>query len=364
MTMPRYTSNAETPWTTKPFVPCVPVSPKEVPSLRDELAGPGLRIGVKNVADMDRDWAFASLLKPMQHHWDNGVAIFPFERRSSGLVANQTYFDHPEWCSRYLRYVHRSPTFRARWARATGPWSGKVVIDVGCGPGNVAACLEQEAKLLVGVDISRGALQSAAQFGYTPVHADAQDLPFQSHCADIVIANAVLHHCDDMAKTLSEAARLVRLNGVLVTDHDPQLSAYKFKGMGLALWKWRLAPYRLMKVGFHRSLAEQTIALASEIHHNPGDGVTPQFFESVLVPLGFEVRLYPHNHDLGEEVFSGKWGRSVKKVRIAQMLSGLDPDSRTSALSIMCVATRVRCESRPPLSGATGSSILRSCPAA
>jgi hypothetical protein len=126
----------------------------------------------------------------------------------------------------------------------------------------------------------------------------------------------------------------------------------------------RLPTYHLMKVGFHASLAEQTIALASEIHHNPGDGVTPQFFESVLVPLGFEVRLYPHNHNLGEEVFSGKWGRSEKKVRIAQMLSGLDPDSGTSALSIMCVATRVRCESRPPLSGATGSSILPSCPAA
>ena len=304
------------------------------------------------MADMDRNSTFASLLKPSQHHWDNGIAIFPFERRSPGLAANEAYFDNPEWCSRYLRYVHRSPTFRARWARATGSWSGKVVVDIGCGPGNVAACLEQEGKLLVGVDVSRGALQLAAQFGYTPVHADAQDLPFQSHCADIVIANATLHHCDDMAKTLSEAGRLVALNGILVTDHDPQLSAWNFKGMGLALWYSRLVLYRLMKVGVHGSRDEQTIALASEIHHNPGDGVTLQFFESVLVPLGFEVKLYPHNHDLGEEVLSGQWGRSEKKFRIAQRLSGADPDSRASALSIMCVATRVRCESpRAPDSG-------------
>jgi hypothetical protein len=38
-----------------------------------------------------------------------------------------------------------------------------------------------------------------------------------------------------MARALGEAARLVRPGGVLVADHDPQRSAYEFRGVGRAL---------------------------------------------------------------------------------------------------------------------------------
>ena len=57
--------------------------------------------------------------------------------------------------------------------------------------------------MLIGVDVSRGALEMAQKIGYTPVLADAQHLPFVSGFADIVTLNAALHHCDDMVQALT-----------------------------------------------------------------------------------------------------------------------------------------------------------------
>ncbi|MHC5830490.1 MAG: class I SAM-dependent methyltransferase, partial [Nostoc sp.] len=105
-----------------------------------------------------------------------------------------------------------------------------------------------------------------------------------------------------MDVVLEEAARLVRPGGILITDHDPQLTAWNFQGLGLWLWNFRLWLYRLIKRGGHTSAAEQTWGLATEIHHRPGDGVTPKLYYKILEPLGFNVKVYPHNHTCGAEV--------------------------------------------------------------
>lgn len=170
--------------------------------------------------------------------------------------------------------------------------------------------------------------------------ADAQGMPLISEFADLVVVNANIHHCDDMALALSEAARLVAPGGQLVIDHEPQLYAWDFRGPGLALWRSRLAIYRLIRKGFHRSTDEQRVALASEIHHDAGDGVTKQLFESMLIPRGFSAETFPYNHDVGSEILDGEIGRSSFQLRIGQRLSGIDPNSSVAALSLMCTAVR------------------------
>lgn len=271
---------------------------------------------------------------------DETLPVCPFLERTPGLEANRRYFDEPEWAACYFKYCHRNDRFRSRWQAATGSWDDKIVVDVGCGPGNVFATVGGKPKLLLGVDVSRGALEMARPLGYTPIQADAHALPFVSGFADIVVLNAAIHHCDDMERVLAEAARLVAPGGILVSDHDPQLTAWDFRGPAKWAWDFRLKLYLWMKKGFHRSVEEQAIALTSEIHHEPGDGVTPELFHRVLSPLGFEVELYPHNHDMGAEALAGNHGRSSKKFRIAQRLSGMNPNARESALSILCRATR------------------------
>ena len=70
----------------------------------------------------------------------------------------------------------------------------------------------------------------------------------------------------------------------------------------------------------------------------PGDGVTKEFFRSTLEPLGFDVGVYPHNHQIGAEALSGVVGAAKWKYRLGNMLSGRRASSPTSALSLMCVA--------------------------
>ncbi|WP_158824901.1 class I SAM-dependent methyltransferase [Mucilaginibacter lacusdianchii] len=267
---------------------------------------------------------------------------FPIRRRSKALEANAYYFGNTEWAEEYLTYCHRSDTFKSRWAAATGDWSGKTVIDIGCGPGNIYATLQDNGKpaYLIGVDVAPKSLELAGQLGYTPVLADAHNLPFKSGIADIVVLNAALHHCENMDAVLKEAARLVKPGGVLVTDHDPQFSAWNYKGAAKLLWNIRLLWYRVTGHGFHKTSEQQKWGLACEIHHKPGHGVKKEMFESVLEPHGFDVKVYPHNHDLGKEVLAGNTGKADLKYRLGNILSGRNPSSLNSALTLMCVAKK------------------------
>ncbi len=273
----------------------------------------------------------------------DGIPTAPIRKWTNGMRANAYYFSHPKWVSNWLNHVHRYPEFVERWRAATGPWEGKVVVDLGCGPGNVYASVGGTPKALIGVDVARGSLEIAERAGYLPLLADIQDLPLKSGFADIVVLNATLHHSDDMAQVLSEAARLVRPGGILVTDHDPQTSAHDLKGLGRWMWNARIPLYRLMKRGGHSPEDnEQKWALATEIHHLPGDGVSPELLENALLPAGFTLELYPHNNLVGAEVFQGKRGRAFFLFRAAQWLSGINPNLPGGALTMMCVARRSR----------------------
>ncbi|UBF27987.1 class I SAM-dependent methyltransferase [Kovacikia minuta CCNUW1] len=275
--------------------------------------------------------------------WDGEIPICKISNLTLAIQANAYYFGHPTWAKNYFSACHRDAAFADRWQAVIGNWQNKIVVDVGCGPGNLYATLGDRCgkpRRLIGVDVSLGALKMAKTLGYTPVLADAQQLPFESGFADIVMVNATLHHCDNMAKALQESARLVRPGGLLITDHDPQQSAWQYRQLGLWLWKARLPFYRWLKRGGHSTPDEQFWGLASEVHHKPGDGVTPEFYQEILEPLGFSLHIYPHNNTAGKEVLQGNYGRSIWKCRLAQQLSGINPDSPMAALSLMCVARR------------------------
>ena len=265
---------------------------------------------------------------------------FPILDLSEALKANAYYFNNKEWAEEYLTYCHRESTFKDRWQEAAGDWSDKTVIDIGCGPGNIFANFEHKPKILIGIDVAPESLISASKNGYTSVLADANHLPFKSGIADVVTLNATLHHCDNMSAVLKEAARLVKPGGILITDHDPQLSAWNYKGLAMLLWNTRLLYYRWIGHGFHKTNEQQHWGLACEIHHKPGDGVSRHLFESVLKPMGFELNIYPHNHKLGTEIFKGQQGKADFKYRLGNLLSGRNPSASKSALTLMCVAKK------------------------
>ncbi|WP_257993192.1 class I SAM-dependent methyltransferase [Cupriavidus pauculus] len=260
-------------------------------------------------------------------------------RYTRGMRANAHYFSQPKWMDDWLANVHRYAQWRERWLAVTGPLDGKVLVDVGCGPGNVLATLGGTPQVAIGVDVAEGSLQRAAVVGYVPLQADAHDMPLATGIADIVAINGSLHHCDDMAAVLAEAARLVKPGGVLITDHDPQFTAWNFRGLAMLMWRLRVPIYRWLKRGGHAAADnEQYWALATELHHRPGDGVTEALLRGVLEPRGWHVRVLPHNHFVGAEVFEGQIGPSPLKMRMAQRLSGIRPGTPQAAMSLFCVA--------------------------
>ncbi|MEM1395492.1 MAG: class I SAM-dependent methyltransferase [Cyanobacteria bacterium P01_D01_bin.116] len=269
------------------------------------------------------------------------IPICPIPVFTKGMQANSYFFGHPEWGKEYLEASHRSEPFKERWQAVMGSWDDKIVVDIGCGPGNVHATLGGKPKLLIGVDISLGALKMAREVGYTPILADAHYLPFVDGFADIVVANATVHHCDDMGRILAEAARLVRPGGLLFTDQDPQRTAWNLKGVGLFVRDIRYPLYRLLRSKHYISYEERQARWKTEVHNQrPGDGITKDVYYKALEPLGFDVELYPHSHDLGAEVLEGENGRNSWRLRLSQCLSGINPDAPEAAQSIMCIARR------------------------
>lgn len=270
----------------------------------------------------------------------DGIWVAPIQP-SLAIEANSFYFNQPEWAKGYFDSCHRDPVFRERWLSVMGNWDNKVVVDIGCGPGNLFASIGGSPRSIIGVDVAEGALKMAAELGYTPVLADAHKLPFVSEFADIVALNATLHHCEDMPTVLAEAARLVKPGGLLIVDHDPQRSAWNYKGLALLFYKMRLPIYKFFLRSLHVDSIERLTALKTEIHHHPGDGVTAQLFRKTLQPKGFQVHLFPHNQTVGAEILQGVRGKFPHwRYGWGQRLSGIDPLSPEAALSLMCVAQK------------------------
>ncbi|BAY81416.1 type 11 methyltransferase [Calothrix parasitica NIES-267] len=268
--------------------------------------------------------------------------ICPIPVFTKGMQANSYFFGHPKWGQEYLETSHRSEPFQERWKAVMGSWDDKIIVDIGCGPGNVYATVGGKPKLLIGVDVSRSALKMASEIGYTPILTDAHHLPFVDGFADIVVANATVHHCDDMGRILTEAARLVRPGGLLFTDQDPQRTAWNLKGVGLFLRDIRYPLYRLLRSKHFIPYDKRQARWKTEVQNQrPGDGITKDVYYKALEPLGFDIKLYPHSHDLGAEVLEGKNGRNSWRLRLSQRLSGINPDTPEAAQSIMCIARRI-----------------------
>ncbi len=284
---------------------------------------------------------------------EDGIAVAPIEKMTPRMEANASFFGHSKWGATYFEYENFSAKLGERWLAATGPWNDKIIVDMGCGPGNLYRNVGGSPALLIGVDVSRGALRKARDLGYTPLLADAHETPLRPGFADLVVVNATLHHCDDAARVLKEAARLVRPGGVLATDEDPLPSATRHKGLGLLASRLReLIP--VVRIREHPekswryvSRQERESRWKTEVHRSEGGekGVAAETFHEVLEPLGFAVELFPHNHVAGASVLQGNRGESSARARLTQRLSGIDPQTTDAGLSVLCVATRDRPDS-------------------
>lgn len=138
------------------------------------------------------------------------------------------------------------------------------LLDVGCGPGNIALKLAQRFPHLtiVGLDRSRNMVRAACRAAAEArvedraffQQADAGELPCPSGQFDVVLCNSVLHHLADPTKVLEEMLRAAKPDGaVLLRDlRRPSRLAYP----------WHVRWYGRHYSGIMKKLFEDSIRAA------------------------------------------------------------------------------------------------------
>ena len=106
---------------------------------------------------------------------------------------------------------------------AVSPTKRMRILDVGCGPGILAAALAPEARQIVAYDLTPGMLekarkrcQQASLQNIRFILGKAEDIPFADERFDVVVTRLTLHHFPDPQVVAAEMARVTRPDGKVV----------------------------------------------------------------------------------------------------------------------------------------------------
>jgi len=147
-----------------------------------------------------------------------------------------------------------------------------VVLDLGCGEGQVGRYVSDGRRHAVGLDVIRSQLESArAQDGCRYGQALIEVLPVATSSVDAVICSLVLEHVADLDAALDESARVLRSRGVLVVVMNHPLLQTPGSGwiddqlVDPPEQYWRIGPYLREAT----SLEEVDDGVILTFHHRP-----------------------------------------------------------------------------------------------
>jgi methionine biosynthesis protein MetW len=100
--------------------------------------------------------------------------------------------------------------------------SGKRVLDVGCGPGNLATILSRTGNVVVGIDKDKSALESAQRVCERTIAADLDHAELDELVGDerfdVVVFADVLEHVRNPVKLLNSSRRVLRDAGCIIVS--------------------------------------------------------------------------------------------------------------------------------------------------
>jgi ubiquinone/menaquinone biosynthesis C-methylase UbiE len=185
---------------------------------------------------------------------------------------------YDEEATRQLLAMYVTPDVveqRRRFLGALNPQTGESVLDVGSGPGFLAASIADAtgpSGSVCGIDVSEPMVELArnhcAQVPWTTFsQADALDLPFPRHSFDAVISTQVLEYIRDVDTALAEVNRVLHPGGrVVIVDTD---------------WD---------SIVWHSSNRSRMNRVLSAWEEHAADPYLPRTLSNRLAVAGFEVK--------------------------------------------------------------------------
>ena len=179
---------------------------------------------------------------------------------------------------------------------------GSLVLDLGCGTGDLARSLHARRQRVVGVDLSLGMLAAARAPAVPLVQGDAVALPFARASFDGVVSGFAVRNFADLPGVLDELGRVLRPGGrlALLEVGEP---GNRLLRLGHKVWFTHVVPvigallsdgsaYRYLprSVAYLPSFPEFARLLAragfEEIEHHPLSGCIAQCFTATRAGAG------------------------------------------------------------------------------
>jgi len=131
--------------------------------------------------------------------------------------------------------------WRRRTIELLGTSRDAVVLDVGCGTGDLARSLRRQGQRSVGIDLSLGMLAAARTGGAPLLQADAAALPLRAGAADGAVSGFAVRNFADLSGVLKELGRVVRPGGrlALLEVGEPR---HRLVRLGHRLWFAHVVP--------------------------------------------------------------------------------------------------------------------------
>jgi SAM-dependent methyltransferase len=97
----------------------------------------------------------------------------------------------------------------------------KVILDVGCGKGQLVKELSKQAKYVVGIDSSEALKNYNNEWNYYFIRADCHNLPFKENVFDLVISIGMLEHITSYERAILEMKRALKQHGYMLLFAGP-----------------------------------------------------------------------------------------------------------------------------------------------
>ncbi|MFQ5453208.1 MAG: methyltransferase domain-containing protein, partial [Candidatus Zixiibacteriota bacterium] len=133
----------------------------------------------------------------------------------------------------YLIYLCHLETYRYAFEYV----AGKFVLEVGCGTGYGTHMLSERCRSIIGVDISREAVEYAVKNYSNPnleykviPSIEKSPLPFESNLFDVVVSFQVIEHINEAGTCLQEIHRVLKPGGtVIIATPDRSTRLFPFQ---------------------------------------------------------------------------------------------------------------------------------------